>query len=141
MIRRVDAAYSSLDRADLRVIHCDLWHDNIKIFRGELVPFDFEDTIWGFRLHDMAMALLDLAEDAGVERYDHLLPVFKEGYQTVLPWPEGDMILLQMGRVLWRLNWIARFNQKRLDESFKFYAGLFKRTLAAGKLTDPLLPH
>ena len=41
--------------ADLRVIHCDLWHENVKLHRGRLRPFDFEDTVWGYRLHDLAM--------------------------------------------------------------------------------------
>ncbi len=42
---RVDDAYAELDSTDLRVIHCDLWHDNIKLHRGRLLPFDFEDTL------------------------------------------------------------------------------------------------
>jgi Ser/Thr protein kinase RdoA (MazF antagonist) len=58
--KRVEQAHLDLDPADLRVIHCDLWHDNIRIHRGKLWPFDFEDTIYGYRLHDIAMAMLDL---------------------------------------------------------------------------------
>ena len=86
---RVVAEYSSLDRDDLRVIHCDLWHDNIKLHRGTLIPFDFEDTIIGFRLHDIAMAMLDLLEDTDDTRYPLLLESFRSGYESLLPWPDG----------------------------------------------------
>ena len=44
----VEKAYVDVDRSDLRVIHCDLWHDNIKLYRGELHPFDFEEYCVGF---------------------------------------------------------------------------------------------
>lgn len=138
MRARVEAAYAALDPADLRVIHCDMWHDNIKVYRGELAPFDFEDTIWGYRIHDLAMALLDLAEDAGVARYNELLPVFRAGYESRLPWPEGDLGVFQMGRVLWRLNWIARFWQKGLAKAVAFDTDLFERFEQTGKLIDPL---
>lgn len=53
MDRRVETAYAAIDRSDLRVIHCDLWYGNIKLYRGRLYPFDFEDTVWGFRSHDI----------------------------------------------------------------------------------------
>lgn len=138
MRSRVEDAYARLDPADLRVIHCDLWHGNIKVHRGELAPFDFEDTIWGFRLHDLAMALLDLAEDAGVARYEALLPVFRAGYERHLAWPEGNLGLLQMGRVLWRLNWVARFQRARLPGAVAFDADLFERFERTGRLMDPL---
>ncbi len=140
MRARVETAYTALDPADLRVIHCDLWHDNIKVYRGELAPFDFEDTIWGYRIHDLAMALLDLAEDAGVARYDELLPVFRAGYESRLPWPDGDLGVFQMGRVLWRLNWIARFWRKGLAGAVAFDTALFERFEQTGTLVEPLRP-
>jgi Ser/Thr protein kinase RdoA (MazF antagonist) len=141
MRTRVDAAYAQLDPADLRVIHCDLWHDNIKLHKGELAPFDFEDTIWGYRIHDIAMAMLDLAEDAGVARYEELLPVFRAGYERHLPWPDGVLGVFQMGRVLWRLNWIARFQRKWLPNAVAFDTELFERFERTGKLSDPLRPR
>ena len=62
---KVDEAFARLygDSTGLRVIHNDLWHENIKVYRGQLYPFDFEDTIWGYPVQDMAMALLDLMTD------------------------------------------------------------------------------
>jgi Ser/Thr protein kinase RdoA (MazF antagonist) len=133
-----DAVYSGLPTADRRVIHCDLWHGNIKIHRGELYPFDFEDTILGYRLHDLAMALLDLAEDQGIERYERLLPAMRRGYERHLPWPEGDMIALQLGRIVWRLNWIALQQREWFPSEVAFFADLVERTRRAGRLTDPL---
>ncbi len=138
MSERVCAAYDSLDRSDLRVIHCDLWHNNIKIYRGKLAPFDFEDTIIGFRLHDIAMAMLDLAEETGAEKYGELLQAFCNGYETLLPWPEGEMEVLQMGRVLWRLNWIARNQPEHFRPAARFYADFFRRFEQTGRLSDPL---
>ena len=110
----VEAAYAALDRADLRVIHCDLWHDNIKLYRGVLYPFDFEDTAWGFRAHDIAMAMLDLLEttgeahEVGRPTYAHLLAAFRRGYERRLAWPDARIEPFQIGRLLWMINWVAR---------------------------------
>jgi Ser/Thr protein kinase RdoA (MazF antagonist) len=137
---RVDAAYAALDRADLRVIHCDLWHDNIKVHRGRLLPFDFEDTIWGYRLHDIAMAMLDLHETAGLERYEHMLAEFRAGYCGHLAWPEGDLDALQMGRMLWKLNYIARVHREGLASYMPFFVALCERFLTTGRALPPFRP-
>lgn len=139
--QRVDAAYAALDPNDLRVIHCDLWHDNIKVHRGQLQPFDFEDTVWGYRLHDIAMAMLDLAEVVERDRYEALLAAFQHGYTRHLDWPAGDLLTLQLGRMLWRLNWVARFQPQHLPSMADFNADLFERCLAQGKLVPPLRPR
>jgi Ser/Thr protein kinase RdoA (MazF antagonist) len=142
MAGRINSHYTALDPTDLLVIHCDLWHDNIKLYQGVLAPFDFEDTILGYRLHDIAMALLDLAEDAGLDAYyDRLLPAFRSGYESLLPWPAGDLELLQMGRKLWVLNWFAQRLPKRMPEMAAFTADLFRRFEKTGQLTEPLKPQ
>jgi Ser/Thr protein kinase RdoA (MazF antagonist) len=136
---RVEAEYARLDPADLRVIHCDLWHDNIKIYRGQLCPFDFEDTVWGYRLHDMAMALLDLMEVTAAGEYARLLTAFKQGYTAHLDWPAGDMTVLQLGRLLWLNNYLARHHREWWGETaVPFYTALFERYLASGELIRPL---
>ena len=114
---RVAEEYASLDRRDLRAIHCDLWHENVKVRHGKLYPFDFEDTVRGFRLHDLAMGLLDLLETVGNDRYADLLPFFRKGYEEVLPWPSGCLEVLQIGRMLWMSNWYARFHGSGLDNN------------------------
>ncbi len=137
-IARVEAEYATLDRADLRVIHCDLWHDNIKVHRGELCPFDFEDTIWGFRLHDIAMAMLDLREVVSEERYAQLLACFREGYETLLDWPAGNMDALQAGRILWRMNHIKRQSIDYYAKQLPFHIALMQRFLEHDRLIAPL---
>jgi Ser/Thr protein kinase RdoA (MazF antagonist) len=69
---RVKEAFARLysEPQDLQVIHNDLHHENIKIYQGRLVPFDFEDTIWGYPVQDMAMALQDLMTDVNRDEYD-----------------------------------------------------------------------
>ena len=142
LAEQVAEVYAALDPADLRVIHCDLWHDNIKIHRGQLYPFDFEDTIWGFRLHDIAMAMLDLYEDVeSTERYEKLFAAFRAGYEKYLPWPEGEVVLLQFGRLLWKTNWIARFWPEGLAKTAVFHANLYDHYLNTGHLPQPKLPR
>ena len=142
MRAKVDAAYRALDPADLRVIHCDLWHDNIKVHGGVLQPFDFEDTIWGYRIHDIAMAMLDLREIVECEQYETFLAAFRRGYEGILAWPDGDLDLCQIGRILWRTNYFAQHVQHVgaawLAKDAAFIADLFQRYLDTGKLIPPL---
>lgn len=133
----VEREYAALDPNDLRVIHCDLWHDNIKLDRGRLRPFDFEDTIWGYRLHDLAMGLLDLLETVGNDRYADLLPAFRCGYERLLDWPPGNLEVLQLGRVLWRANWNARFRPQILGDPSRQYGDIFRNFEQTGALRLP----
>ncbi len=139
-IARVEAEYASLDRADLRVIHCDLWHDNIKLYRGALCPFDFEDTIWGFRLHDIAMAMLDLREVVDEATYLRLINCFREGYTTLLDWPAGNLDALQAGRILWHMNYLKRHNPDFDQRFMPFHVALMQRFLDNDTLSAPLRP-
>jgi Ser/Thr protein kinase RdoA (MazF antagonist) len=138
--RQVESAYGDLNGNDLRVIHCDLWHDNIKIFKGKLAPFDFEDTILGHRIHDIAMALLDLAEEVGTDEYPKMLRAYKKGYQSVSPFPEGNILNFQLGRMLWQLNWVARFAPDYFAGAAAFKTGVLRRALSTGRLVGPLRP-
>lgn len=123
---RASRAYGHLDREDIRIIHCDLWHDNVKLHRGRLYPFDFEDTTLGFRLHDIAMAMLDLLETVGAERYSALFEAFRQGYEDALPWPEGRMEDLMAGRLLWQLNYVARFEREWFPDTVRRFARTFE---------------
>ncbi len=59
---RVRKAYADMDQNDLQVIHCDLWHENIKLYKGELFPFDWSNrdnsTRRPFRLSDLDRAAI-----------------------------------------------------------------------------------
>lgn len=133
----VEREYAALDPNDLRVIHCDLWHENIKIDHGKLRPFDFEDTIWGYRLHDIAMGLLDLLETVGNDRYADLLPAFRYGYERLLDWPAGKLEVLQIGRMLWKANWNARHIPHTLEALSQQYGEIFRNFEHTGTLQLP----
>jgi Ser/Thr protein kinase RdoA (MazF antagonist) len=123
----VEAAYAAIDRRDLRVIHCDLWHDNIKVHQGRLHPFDFEDTVWGFRAHDIAMAMLDLMEVTDEVRYAELLAAFRRGYEGPgTAWPDDPIEPMQMGRLLWKINWVARHQPEHLAGMVARHAPVFE---------------
>jgi Ser/Thr protein kinase RdoA (MazF antagonist) len=138
MHRHVESAYAAIDRRDLRVIHCDLWHDNIKLHHGRLHPFDFEDTVWGFRCHDIAMAMLDLLETVGEARYPGLLAAFRRGYTAYLPWPDDPIEPFQAGRLLWKINWMANRLPKRLAGMVEKHVPVFERYLRKGDIILPL---
>lgn len=137
MDRQVEQAYAALDRADLRVIHCDLWHDNIKLHHGVLCPFDFEDTVWGFRAHDIAMAMLDLLEETGDARYPDLLAAFQRGYQAHLPWPADRFEPFQIGRLLWKINWVANHQRQWLLKMIERHIPVLEHYEQTGQVICP----
>jgi Ser/Thr protein kinase RdoA (MazF antagonist) len=136
---RVESAYERLyaDPGDLRVIHHDLWHGNIKIHRGKLRPLDFEDTVWGYPVQDIAMALQDLMVDVEVEAYEPLMNAFRKGYESRLAWPEtydGQIDTFRAGRMLWVANYVARYERKYLKEHLDWLAKHFERYLEIGMI-------
>ena len=133
----VESAYAAVDRRDLRVIHCDLWHDNIKLYRGALHPLDFEDTVWGFRAHDIAMAMLDLLEDTDEARYAVLLPAFRRGYTAHMAWPEDPIEPFQAGRLLWKINWVARHQPQHLTAMVESHVPLLEHYERTGQILRP----
>lgn len=133
----VESAYRRIDRADLRVIHCDLWHGNINLHHGELHPFDFEDTINGFRAHDIAMAMLDLLEQTDDETYAGLLLAFRRGYEALLPWPEDPIEPLQAGRILWKMNYVAGLYPYRLPQMVQWYEAVLRAYERTGRMVKP----
>jgi Ser/Thr protein kinase RdoA (MazF antagonist) len=137
MHRHVEAAYAALDRSDLRIIHCDLWHDNIKLHRGVLQPLDFEDTIWGFRAHDIAMAMLDLLEDTDEARYAELLPAFRSGYEAYMAWPDDPIEPFQIGRLLWKINWVACREPQWLTTMVERHIPVFEQYERTGQVIRP----
>lgn len=130
----VENEYDRLPKTDLRVIHCDLWHENIKLDHGKLLPFDFEDTIWGYRLHDIAMGMLDLLETVGPNRYEELFSSFRAGYESHLEWPQGTLEVLQIGRLLWISNYVARFERESLKPMSEKHGAIFRSYEQTGTL-------
>ena len=128
-------AYAAFDQADRHIIHCDLHLDNVKLWRGRLCPFDFEDTVVGHRSHDIAMAMLDLFDDVGPAAYPTMLDAFRTGYTAVEPWPDADILPFQIGRRIWILNWIARHQPDHLARAVPRFARAIETTLQHGRLT------
>jgi Ser/Thr protein kinase RdoA (MazF antagonist) len=136
---RVERAFARLyaDPAGPRVIHHDLWHDNIKVYRGRLHPFDFEDTAWGYPVQDIAMALQDLMMDVDAEAFEPLQAAFRQGYESVAKWPErydGEIDTFRVGRLFWVANYVARYQRAHLRAHIDWTARLFAGYLESGKL-------
>jgi Ser/Thr protein kinase RdoA (MazF antagonist) len=128
------------DPAGLRVIHNDLWHGNIKVHQGRLHPLDFEDTIWGYPVQDIAMALQDLMVDVERDAYAPLQIAFRRGYESVCSWPEryeSQIDTFRAGRMLWVANYVARFERNYLTEHVEWLAEQFGRFLATGVIRKP----
>jgi len=139
---KVYAAFEQLyaNPAELRVIHNDLWHGNIKIHRGCLHPFDFEDTIWGYPVQDIAMALQDLMTDVEPDEFEPLQTVFREGYESKGRWSEsyeGQIDTFRAGRMLWVANYVARFEREYLREHIGWLTPQFERFLETGVVRKP----
>lgn len=117
--RRVEAAFADLyaDSAGLRPIHNDLHQENVKIWRGKLRPLDFEDTILGYPVQDIAMTFSDLLYYCNLDNdgYERLREAFIRGYRDAAEWPEtnpNQSNLFMAGRLLWRANWVVRFQHE-----------------------------
>ncbi len=94
------------------VVHADLHQWNVKINRGVLSPFDFEDILWAAPILDVATSLYYVRDR---EDYPELARAFKSGYEHQLPWVErepGEIDRLMFARALLLLNAVL------LDEGF-----------------------
>lgn len=105
------------------VIHHDLWHDNITLdHQGVLHPFDFEDTVWGYPIQDIAMAMKDLIDDTEPDQFETLFTAFKQGYTESRPWPEdyeNQIDDFMAARCLWVANYLAHFKKKEHCHHFQ----------------------
>ena len=107
--REIEALYA--DPAGRRVIHADLHHENVKVYRRRLRPLDFYEVIWGYPAQDIALTFYDLRFFADTEPHGFaaLRDAFVAGYSARLPWPEthpGQIDLLTAGRQLRRANYV-----------------------------------
>jgi Ser/Thr protein kinase RdoA (MazF antagonist) len=96
------------------VVHADLHQWNVKIQRGVLAPFDFEDLLWAAPVLDVATSLYYVHGEPG---YAELARAFKSGYERQRPWVEqepGQIDRLMFARALLLLNSVV------LDASLDF---------------------
>jgi len=143
---QVQAVYATryADPNGLRVIHHDLWHDNIKLYRGRLHPLDFEDTAWGYPVQDIAMALQDLMSDVDAQSFEPLQHAFRRGYEALSPWPErfpDEVDIFRAGRMIWVSNWVANFQRAHLQSHLEHFTHLLAHFLETGRLRKSQTPQ
>jgi Ser/Thr protein kinase RdoA (MazF antagonist) len=129
------------DPDGLRVIHNDLWHGNLHIYRGKLLPFDFEDTLWGYPVQDIAMAIHDLDDDGPRDQFEPLFAQFKAGYTSLAAWPEryeDEMNHFRAGRMLWVANWVLEHQSVYFEQHLQAIKPILKRFLAEGVVRFPV---
>ncbi len=85
----VEAALARLSASGRRMhlLHGDLHQWNVLICRNRVYAIDFDDLLLGHPVQDIGIALFyyRLRPD-----YGEILAAFREGYASVLPWPEVE---------------------------------------------------
>ncbi len=90
----------------MRILHGDLHQWNVRWFRGQLFPIDFEDLIWGWPVQDIGVSLYYFI---GREDYPALRAAFQAGYESIAPWPEhtpGEVNAFICARALMMVNFV-----------------------------------
>jgi hypothetical protein len=89
--------------------------------------------------HAMLMTCGDarLLETTGEARYAALLPAFRRGYAEHLAWPEDPIEPLQVGRLPWKVDWIARHQPGHLGVMMERHVPVFERYLRTGRVVLP----
>lgn len=87
-LEQVQAAIDRLEASSepMRVIHADLHRWNVKVYRGTLSAFDFQEILWGYPVQDIGITLYYLY---GEPEYPAWRAAFEQGYSRVMPLPEG----------------------------------------------------
>jgi Ser/Thr protein kinase RdoA (MazF antagonist) len=101
-IARVQAAIDRLKASGepMRVLHGDLHQWNVKVYRGRIGAFDFEDLMWGWPIQDIATTLYYFH---GHDSYEGVVEAFKRGYTRHREWPEratGELTAFLVCRAL-----------------------------------------
>jgi Ser/Thr protein kinase RdoA (MazF antagonist) len=122
-----------------RIIHADLHQENIKVFRGTLHPFDFEDVLLGYPVQDIAQTFYDLLFFSSLDNpeYQLLREAFIQGYKSYLPWPEaypGQIDTFIAGQQLWRTNFVIRFERPHAPSFIAWLAQRFETFLNTGAM-------
>ena len=86
-----------------RILHADLHEGNFKDHRGEVSVFDFDDSVIGHPVQDVATTLYHLATE---DEYPAYRAAYQRGYTSVSPWnfDDADLETLMAGRALLLLN-------------------------------------
>lgn len=74
------------DTSGLRFVHSDLHFGNVKLLHGDMGVLDFDDSLWAFPVQDIGIATYYLQFRTNKEE---LMAAFREGYESIRPWPEA----------------------------------------------------
>jgi len=109
-IARIQGTIGALYAAGARprVLHYDLHPWNVKVCRGRLYAFDFEDLMLGHPAQDIAITFYYLQD---CEDYAALREAFRRGYTRYQEWPErtpGEIDTYMVGRGVELVNFVLQ---------------------------------
>ncbi|MCX7888535.1 MAG: phosphotransferase [Rhodobacteraceae bacterium] len=116
--------------ADFGLIHADILRENILQTGAGLALIDFDDSGWGFRLYDLATAIVQSLEEPALPA---LAAAVVAGYRGVRPLPERDAARLSLFvalRAFASCGWIAT-RAPAEDPRQRFYADRAVRAAAS----------
>jgi Ser/Thr protein kinase RdoA (MazF antagonist) len=133
VVNRIQDAIDRLKASGepMRVVHGDLHRWNVKISRGQIAAFDFEEMLLGWPVQDIGTTLHYFY---GEENFPDIRAAFQRGYESVAPWPErykGEVDTFIAGRNMVLANTILqRLNAEERAEA-PYYLETTERRLRA----------
>jgi len=119
------------DKGSPHPIHNDLHPWNVMVNRSDMIAIDFENMLMGFPVQDIGTTLNYFRNYFKDETpYDERLATFREGYESIRPWPEeypGQVQLMSASHRLMLCNFYAGHQDPEYRE---FAAIVFKRVEA-----------
>ena len=100
----VEALEGLMPTLDYGLIHADAVRENVLLDHGRVQLIDFDDSAFGFRLFDVATALL---RNRAEPDYPTLQAALCEGYRSLRPLDFGLLDLFLMLRALTYIGWIV----------------------------------
>ena len=66
-----------------------------------------------------------------------ILRAFQRGYAAQMPWPQERIEPCQMGRLLWKVNWVARHQPQWLADMVAKHLPVFEHYEQTGQIICP----
>lgn len=120
VIRKANNVFEELyaDERNMMLIHGDLHFWNVHIHRNRLYLIDFEDTMLGYPVQDIAITL---SYGRTLEGYRELRDAFERGYTSLRPWPvksEAQFEALIAARSVMFVNYVAHIDYDEDKEKY-----------------------